>query len=369
MDLAYLNPLFARPGPWASVYADTSRHTESTANDRRVEAQAAVRTLAAQGADEPTCRAVQAAVEALGDQHGTAGRAIFATEGEVVLDPPLLTPPAGDQVHWGLLPRVAPLVDLNGEDLVCLVAYIDRKGADFELRGPSGTRFSGEIAGQDWPLHRSPTGDWSERHFQTKVENTWKQNAALTAQALAAHHEETRADLVILVGGERERRAVYDVLPQQLRERAVESEHGGRAAGADTRLLDEDVQRAMAAYEQGRVAADLERFEAGRGPHGAPQTAAEGVPALVEAAREHRIAELLLEPTGPDLHRTVWVGPDPDQLAVRRSDVPYLGERRPEPARADDALLRSAAATGAEALAVPPHNGPAGGLGALLRWA
>ncbi|MBC9713956.1 hypothetical protein H9Y04_15420 [Streptomyces sp. TRM66268-LWL] len=368
MDLAFLNPLFARPGPWASVYADTSRPTQSTAADRRLEAQAAVRSLAAQGADGPTCRAVQEAVEGLGDPHAPAGRAIFAAQGEVVLDPPLLTPPAGTHVAWGPLPRVAPLVDLNGEDLVCLVAYIDRKGADFELRGPSGARFSGEIAGHDWPLHRTPTGDWSERHFQTKVENTWKQNAALTAQALAAHHEETRADLVILVGGERERRAVYEQLPQQLRARAVESEHGGRAAGADTRLLDEDVQRAMTEYERGRVAADLERFEAGRSAHTGEQTAAEGVPALVEAAREHRIAELLLEPTGADLHRTVWVGPEPDQLAVRRSDVPYLGERHPEPARADDALLRSAAATGAEALAVPPQRGPAGGLGALLRW-
>ncbi|SDJ44423.1 Vms1/Ankzf1 family peptidyl-tRNA hydrolase [Streptomyces indicus] len=369
MDLAFLNPLCARPGPWASVYADTSRHTESTANDRRLEAQAAVRSLMAQGADEATCRAVQSAVEGLGDDRSFPGRAFFATEGEVVLDPPLLTAPPGDQACWGTLPRIAPLVELNSGELVCLVAYIDRKGADFELRGPDGARFTDGVTGHAWPLHRTPTGDWSERHFQNKVENTWQQNAALTAEAIAAHQQETRADVVILVGGERERRAVYEQLPQQVGARTVESPHGGRAAGADTRLLDEDVRGTMAAFEHRRVAEDLERFEAARHADGERRTAAEGVPGLVEAAREHRIAELLVQPEGADLHRTVWVGPDPDQLAVRRSDLPYLGERHPEPARADDALLRSAAATGAEALAVPPQGAPAGGLGALLRWA
>jgi hypothetical protein len=80
------------------------------------------------------------------------------------------------------------------------------------------------------------------------------------------------------------------------------------------------------------------------------------------------------------------VGPETDQLAVRRSEVHYLGESEPWSARADDALLRSAAMTGAEVLCVrPAEEGaptpagradegsggaglPVGGLGALLRW-
>jgi hypothetical protein len=106
----------------------------------------------------------------------------------------------------------------------------------------------------------------------------------------------------------------------------------------------------------------------------------EGVPALVEAAREHRIDELLIRPDGPDAHREVWIGEDPDQLAVRRTDLKILGEQNSWSARADDALIRSAVATGAPALSVTPATGaagaagasgeevPVGGLGALLRW-
>src|SRR5690606_1554435 len=122
----------------------------------------------------------------------------------------------------------------------------------------------------------------------------------------------------------------------------------------------------------------------------------EGVPALVEAAREHRIDELLIRPDGPDAHREVWIGEDPDQVAVRRPDLKILGEQRSGPARADDALIRSAAMTDASALVVgadldrstqgdlnadrdsggtgdtpdraADDDAPVGGLGALLRW-
>ncbi|WP_447035601.1 hypothetical protein [Streptomyces sp. DSM 118878] len=93
---------------------------------------------------------------------------------------------------------------------------------------------------------------------------------------------------------------------------------------------------------------------------------------MVEAAREHRIDTLLLRPDGPDLGREVWAGTDPDQVAVRRSDVQTLGESDPISVRADDALLRSAAITGADVLIVPlplplPDE-PSLSVGALLRW-
>ncbi|KOG88676.1 hypothetical protein ADK38_18480, partial [Streptomyces varsoviensis] len=114
----------------------------------------------------------------------------------------------------------------------------------------------------------------------------------------------------------------------------------------------------------------MDRFHAGAEPVGgtAPYAAA-GVPALVEAAREHRIATLILGPHGSDAPREVWVGPDPHQVGVRSSDLQYLGEVSPASARADDALVRAAVASGADAVVVnDPADVPAGGLGAVLRW-
>ncbi len=70
------------------------------------------------------------------------------------------------------------------------------------------------------------------------------------------------------------------------------------------------------------------------------------------------------------------MGDEPDQVAVRRNDARRPGRSQPVSARADDALLRAAVATGAEVVSVAPladepgtpDGLPVGGLGALLRW-
>lgn len=369
MDLAFLQPLYEHPGPWASVYVDTSQHSESMAHERSLMALDAFRQLAAQDADEPTCRAVYTALEELQHASEPYGRALFATHGQVVLDPPLSRPPQrATAAWWAPLPHTAPLLELAEQEPVCLVAYIDRRGAEFELRGALGSQEAGAVTGRQHPVHKTSSRDWSERHFQLKVENTWEHNAAEVADALAVCQEETRADLIILVGDDRERRTVHERLPKRLHDRTAETTHG-----PGSRLLDEEVERIRAEHVRRRAEADLERFLAARAPDEEGRTGAvEGVPALVEAAREHRIDELLIRLEAPDAHREVWIGEEPDQLAVRRTDLTNLGlDTHPIPARADDALLRCAVATGAPAISVtslPPEEAPVGGLGALLRW-
>ncbi|MDH6223731.1 MULTISPECIES: Vms1/Ankzf1 family peptidyl-tRNA hydrolase [Streptomyces] len=372
MDLAFLQPLYERRGPWASVYVDTSRHTQDTPRERRLMAQAVARELASQGADEATCEAVRTAVDEL--QHSTEphGRALFAHDGEVVLDPSLARAPQRESIAvWAPLPHVSPLLNLLGEDPTCLVVYVSRRGADLELRSALGSSDAGEVVGRQWPLHRTASSDWSERHFQLAVENTWDQNAAEIAREAASCQEETRADLVILVGEDRDRRAVREHLPPPVRECTVEASHG-----SGSRLLDDEVEELRATHERQKAEADLGRFLAARGrDRQGGAGAVEGVPALVEAAQEHRIDELLVNLDGPDAHRQIWIGEEPDQLAVRRTDLRILGEQHSWAARADDALLRSVVATGAPAISVDPALDddspvvPVGGLGALLRWA
>ncbi|MFJ3336957.1 Vms1/Ankzf1 family peptidyl-tRNA hydrolase [Streptomyces sp. NPDC086766] len=371
MDLAFLHPLYEHPGPWASVYVDTSRHAEDTPHELRLTAQAMARELSGQGADEATSRAVESAIEDLRHSPDPHGRALFARAGKVVLDPCLARrPPGGSRAVWAPLPRMAPLLDLAGEDPVAIVAYVDRRGADFELRRAPARQRAGAVVRQQWPLRRTSSLDWSERHFQLKVENAWEHNAAEIADALSVSQDEAAADLLVLVGDERERREVRGRLPKRLQDRVAEAAHG-----AGSRLLDEDVERIRAAHVRRRVEAGLDRFRAARAPDAEGRTgAAEGLPALVAAAREHRIEELLVRPEGPDLHREVWIGEDPDQLAVRRTELRILGEQHSWAARADDALIRSAAAADATALSTAPvtaateEDVPAGGLGAVLRW-
>ncbi|MGP3969897.1 baeRF2 domain-containing protein [Streptomyces sp. 6N223] len=375
IELAFLSPLFSRPGPWASAYFDTTRATEDAARQQELRARGIRDRLAAQGADEATCDALYLALAALPPEPGHPGRALFATEGEVVLDVPLAAPPppSPSLSCWAALPRIAPMVEFGRQEPTCLVAYVDRKGADLQLRRERATTAAGQVTGRDWPTHRTASSDWSERHFQLAVENTWEENAARIADTLASDMARTGAEVLVLAGDARERRSVHDRLPSPLREAATETGHGGRAEGAKSQPLEEDIAAAREEYLHSRESETLDRFRAGLAPAGGAIESVQGLPALVGAAQEHRIAELLFRPGGEGLEREVWVGREPDQLALRRADAEALGGRDAEPepvkARADDALLRAAVATGAEVVPVPPGEDiPAGGLGALLRW-
>lgn len=377
MQLSFLQPLFDRPGPWATVYFGPLQSDESGAKRRELSVREACRTLEEEGADAATTEAVRDALLRIGPAEDPAGRVVFATGGEVVLSHRLSRPPQRQIACWAPLPRLTPLLELAGQDPVCLVAYIDRTGADFELRGgAAGPRSAGQVEGEQHPVHRTASSDWSERHFQLKVENTWEHNAGEIAEALNAAYEESGADLVVLAGDPRERPAVHEKLSEAVRGVTTETEHGGRAAGSASPALEEAIEQARRRHTRHRVEEALDRFRAGRVGTDRPTEAVEGIPALVEAAREHRIDTLLVRPDGPELDRDTWVGARPDQIAARRSDARTLGESDPTVVRADDALLRAAAVTAADVLVVPPADDdgadatdiPTGGLGALLRW-
>lgn len=373
MELDFLGPLLDRPGPWASVCVDATRRAEDVAERHALMARAAHDELSAQGADEATCQAVHDALAAPRREGDAPGRAVYAASGEVVLDAPLGAAPQTDLVCWSALPRLTPLVELTTQDPACLLAYIDRTGADFELRaGPGAQLEAGGVEGRDWPVQGAGRADWSERRFHLSAEHAWRENAAAIAEELERLWQECHPEVVLLVGDPRERREVHDRLPEPVRAVTCESEHGGRAAGArDSPPLERDIAQVRAVRAQEAAEDALERYRAERARAAAgPQQiyAAEGVHALVEAAREHRIGTLLIEPGGSDLGHEVWVGPDPDQVAERRGETSALGAAEPAPARVDDALLRSAAATGAEVLRVHGPDAPTGGLGALLRW-
>ncbi|WP_263167812.1 hypothetical protein [Streptomyces sp. SCSIO ZS0520] len=376
MELAPLAPLFDRPGPWASAYAATPAEQEATPEHRAAQARAVAGELAAQGADEANCRAVREALGSAAYGAGHPGRAVFAAHGEVVLDPPLThRPPFTTASTWAPLPHLGPLLDYAPDEPLCLIAYLDRGGAAFEVRTATGGGGTGESAGGEWPVRRTSAADWSERHFPLAEpggpgeEQGWEENGLAVARALQECVEQTGAGLVILAGGARERRWVHEKLPQHLRASVVETPHGGRGAAA--KLGDAEVAEARGAFLARHTHEELDRFLAARTPASGRVDATEGVPALMDAARAHRIAELVLSPGGPDTHREVWAGPEPDQLALRRTQVQHFGASEPFPARADDALLRSAAMSGAEVILVHPEPGtpaPLGGLGALLRW-
>ncbi|MEU9118806.1 hypothetical protein AB0C96_02920 [Streptomyces sp. NPDC048506] len=380
MELGFLKPLFDRPGPWASAYIDTTRATEDAQKQQKLRERAVATQLIDAGADAYTCRAVMDRLAHEPVSGAPPGRAVFAAGAEVVLDVPLGVPPVGIEATWSLLPHIAPLPGLVGEEPACLVAYIDRTGADVELRDAQRSRMLVTADGKELPGrgHRAVPADRHEWHYRNKVENTLDQTADLIANELARQWPQSGAQLLVLTGDARERRAVFHRLPEQIRAVTVEAENGSRSAGASQSVLNRQIAQAREQYAQTRLEAALGRFRAGRrrpGEHGArgvdsnPGDAAEGVPAVIEAARRHQVGTLLLGQDASDAGREVWIGPGVDEVAVQRGQAQAMGVQKPERARADDAVLRSAAAADAEVLLVPEGaSGPAGGLGAVLRW-
>ncbi|MEU6236151.1 hypothetical protein ABZ885_24410, partial [Kitasatospora sp. NPDC047058] len=231
MQLAFLAPLLDRPGPWASVVLDTAHTTEDAARRQDLLDRTAVRRLAALGADEPTCAAVRDHLAAEPASGAPPGRALFATDGEVVLDVPLSGPPPDVEASWSALPHTSRLLGLlDDHAAACLVAFIDRTGADLEVREPGRADRLGSVAGPQWQgrgPHRAPPGDRSDWHYRHRREDGWERTAGVIADELARRWPESGARLLVLTGDARERRAVHDRLPHQLRAEAVEVDGGG----------------------------------------------------------------------------------------------------------------------------------------------
>ncbi|MDI5962527.1 hypothetical protein POF50_007345 [Streptomyces sp. SL13] len=365
MDLGFLGTAVERAGPWASVWIDATYDTPDAEHRRELTARGSRERLGSLGADQRTREAVYetlAAPPRAGVSGRKAGRYVLATHGDIVADLALAGPPARSGETWSALPRLTPLLDGLADDLPCLVAHVDRTGADLELRDgrshPLGT-----VDGAATPVHRTGRGTWDERHHDLAAENAWEQNAREIARHIEDAWQDSGAQLLLLAGGARERHTVRENLPAAIAERTAETDHGGRAPGSGTGLLERDLAAARASYERESTDRDVERYQAGGTP------SASDLETLVEAAREHRIDTLLIHPRGGALAHEVWVGTGPDQLAVRSNELKSLGASDPQSARADDALLRSAAANGARVVTVPdPGQAPPGGLGALLRW-
>jgi hypothetical protein len=104
VDLRFLSELTETPGPYATVYLDTSHDTPGA--DRELELRwAGHRTeLAGHGADEPTLAALDRAVAGADPAVGRGGRVLVAAGGRILFDRALPEPPGRPAATWGRHP-------------------------------------------------------------------------------------------------------------------------------------------------------------------------------------------------------------------------------------------------------------------------
>jgi len=341
MYLSDLRPLYAQPGPWVSVYLDASRSDERGAEAVGLRWRAAREALTAAGARQEVLSGVEGAIsDDLGGEHGLA---VFAGPSGVAHVEALPRPPALPIAEVGPLPHVMPMLEQRGEQVSWLRVLVDRTGADIERAAVGRAHRYTTLEGpEEYPLSKNKPGGWSAPRYENGVEITWGRNTGAVASAAAEMAERAGAEVLILAGDVRARHLVEKQLPNSWRGRTVQSE-GSRAGGADPRRLDEQTHRAVAEVAQARVEEALDRLRV----YSARDLTATGLGNVVSALQRGNAETVVLEPSKLD-SITLWVGPEPAYLATTEGELRRLGVAEPQLVRADDAIVRSAAATGAE---------------------
>ncbi|MBW8482284.1 baeRF2 domain-containing protein [Actinomadura parmotrematis] len=361
MDLNFLRPLYAVPGPVASIHLDTTRDTEDADKLIELRWRALRDRLAEQGADDATLDAIADVVGGARGVGGAQGEAIFAAGGRVLAVHTMARPPAADSAAW--LPVADPLdlvVDRDHQ-LPYVVVAIDREGADID---------GYEAAEQDPATERSYNGSTlhiqkvrgggpSQRHYHRRAENQWNENAGQVAKEVTATAAEVGAAVIFVGGDER----AIGLMKEHLKKAdpPVVEIAGGRSDNEDQRTLRASLDRAL---EEAMIASHDEAL-AEYGARVPQDTAVEGVPAVVRALRDGQVEALYL---GADRagEPELWASPDdPMLLATDPSGLDVAGAFQ---APASALLLRAAAMSDARFTELLDHGDRTQGTGATLRF-
>jgi Bacterial archaeo-eukaryotic release factor family 2 len=367
VKLDFLKPLFDQPGPWACVYLDATRAGENADHEVELRWRALRTRLAAQGADESTLNAVAEAVENHPSEAGRYGLAVFARQGAVAMIETLPAPPPSDEAWWSPLPHAMPLVAQRGEDVPYVRVLADRTGGDIDALSAGRVPRHRQVTGGDsFPLRKVHAGGWSDRRYDQAVEESWKRNAGDVAAAAVQLAEAVGAEVIVVGGDVRAVEKFEGEVPRRWQERLVRTDAGSRHAGADESALDDVTVQAIAEVADRHVREALDRYGAQRGDG----TAGSGLTDVVTRLQRGQ-ADTVLLVNDPSSTETLWIDPaDPTLVSVDDHVLREAGVLEPQKVRADAALLRAIAGTGAGLVLVGPDEAALDdGIGAVLRYA
>lgn len=356
MRLDFIRPLYDRPGPYASVYLDTERSNEGQANVVQRRWAVLRDRLAAAGAPARVLKPISELV--LDPRMVAPGRVVFAFGDEIVFHHPLPAPPRRQTARWSPLPHVVPFLAQRGEPVPHVRVLVDRMGAELTVIGNGARRTETVEAVEEWPIQKTGQGGWSQTRYERDVEEVWRRNAVAVAEAVNKAAQDSAAEVVVIGGDPKARGLVLECLCKDTVKKVTMSDHGSRAAGADLRHFEADVERACGAWVERCRAALLEAHATG------PYTI--GLQDTVRALRDARVRTLLLH-DDPSSTATMWVGPEPTHLSTVRAELLDWGVTEPFEERVDSALARAVAATDADFWFVDHLPSP-DGVGAVLRF-
>lgn len=330
MRLGQLHDVYERPGPFATVYLDTSGETNSeevwlTARE----------VLVRQGADEPTLRALDGHLA----QRSFAGRGhvLVAERGEVVLSDDLPQPAVGlseqEAACFAAVPQLMTYLRLRGPRIPHVVAVVDQLGAGLRIVHATSEAETGSV---ETPPER-------------------------VAVEIMREAKRVGARAVVLAGDAEQRRLVLDQLDGETRDRVVETEASHDDHDAVDEPLRHRIEETIEALVHSRISESVQEFEQQRGE---PAWIVEGLRTTLAELRREQVRTLLWSaPVGPS-ERMLTIGSRTNDLAIDESG---LGAEAVATVPASAAVVRALAGTGAELVLVDPEKVElADGIGGLL---
>ena len=367
MDVSFLEPVYAAPGPYATVCADVTHNTENADTEVDLRVRALVARLGEQGAPETVGAAVRDRLLETneGGEAGTLrGRAlVVASDGSVVLDQPLVDAPPAEIAEWSPQPDLLPVLRQLPGRVPHVVVLADRVGADITYVSSPGQVIESEtVEGDSFQIRKFQGGGWAHHRYQHNAENKWVHNAEDVAKTISSMVRRLSPRFVLMAGDVRARQILQDRAGDLWSDLVVSMDEGGRAAGADRQPVDRRAAELVAEHEAREVATVTEQIEAA-GAHGLAVT---GTEAVVDALRKGQVETLVLADEPED--EKLLVGDDPLTLGVDQHDMDALathGSVVPH----DRALLAAAVATSARVVVAPRAALPGGvPVAAVLRY-
>jgi len=319
------------------VYLDTDRTHENALEAIELRWRAARQRLAEAGAGPASLDAAAAVMAGPGEARGYA---VFVRDGAVAFTGTLDAPPRREIARFAPLPHVMPLLAQHRPPIPHVRVSATRAGGEIVAIGGSGREWRDWVAGQQWPLHKTSVGGWSQDRYQRSVEETWDENAKALAAEVAAAASRAGAGHVIVSGDVRARTLLLGHLPTLLRESATVLDE---EVDADSPAMTEAADRALSEWADRRSRDRFDDWRA-RQAHG---LAVEGLAATMAALRDGQVSDLFLA-DDPTSTASVWIGPGGSDLASSSEELLARDVPAPVADRADAAIVRALAHTDAE---------------------
>ncbi len=375
MELHWLKPLLGRPAPFITVCLDATR-AESAGEAAAVDRWRALRRdLDHAGAPVELLDEIEDAVARPTHLREPHGRVIVADAQGVRVDRVLVEAPVRSWAVRGPAPALLPVVRAACQSTRSLLVVVDRRGADFTFAdetGPHPTRQLEVVEGGHDVVHKGNEGGLSDRRTHARAEDSWERNAQAVATEVDRVVAEKKPEILLVTGDVRAVALLHESVGQRARSVWVDVPGGSRSDGVNQTAFDAQLGSALATHRAERTRAVLAQFREEQGRGAGAVTELSDVIAVLRRgqARELVLHESIAGASSPIAGRTAWVGPDPLQLALTRSELEAIGVT--EGAReipADIALVR--AAVGQDAGLTFATNGAVDlvdGVGVLLRW-